>query len=331
MGKNTVDSVERLSDTESGPPLTASSGPYPFNRGRHLLAAAMWAYGDESGIFGSADWCILAGFVGNPKQWTRFKRGWSKALRKFGDGSIPEFKSSDFFPPERRKHVEHYADWTDEKAEAYLRALLRVINETDVRPIGVAMNVPDFVASGYWQRRFITGGLVKSRTMLRPDGSGRISLSFDSSGAPNQPYLAVIQRFIVNVLLLTPGGAKAHITLDRQKTLEKRADETFREQFAKGRTGRPDLEAKVGQLAYADSEDEAGLQAADLCAYMWQRVLTGKANGRLQRMAAEHLHANGATLNVYRRKHLDDMFSKLLDDSVEGFRLIRDGHEWGQQ
>jgi hypothetical protein len=307
----------------NAPPTIASSrGKFPYERGRHLIVASvMHTFGDESGIEGSATYCIIAGYIAAPKEWEKFRRQWRRILRKY---HVPEFHAKDFYQPERRKRIKHYDGWPKEKESEFLVALLRTINECDIHPIGAAIHVPSFNAFDHDERRYLSGGLLATHAFGHPDGSTVVLKGdFKSSGAPSRPYMAIFQRFIGEALLKAPPKTIVHFTFDIQNALQVRAIETFHEQF-KSRHLPPDLEAKAGSIRYANSVEEEPLQAADLCAYFWNRELNQSVRGRLLRQTAEAFAVKSHYMTVFDREHLQGMLDSTLDDAVAQIKRVQE-------
>lgn len=278
------------------PCLKGGKGPFPFERGRHLeVSGILYTFGDESGIEDAAEWCILAGYVGEPRQWERFRREWRRVLRKY---RVPEFHAKDFYQPERRKHVPHYADWPDERPSSFLAALLTVINERNIDPIAVSL----------------------------PDGKTMVfTEDFKSSGAPSRPYMAIFQRFVGEALLKAEEGTSVHFTFDTQNVMQARAIETFQEQF-KGSylpAGLRKLGERAASIRYADSVSEEPLQAADLCAYFWNRASNDAVRGRLLRQTAEAFAVKPHRMSQFNREHLQRILDSTLDDAIKQINRVQ--------
>jgi hypothetical protein len=314
---------------DAPPTIASGRGEFPYERGKHLIVASvMHTFGDESGIERNATYCIIAGYIAAPKQWAKFRRQWRRILRKY---HVPEFHAWDFYQPERRKRTEHYHGWSEEKECEFLAALLRTINECDIRPIGVAIHVPSFNAFDHDERRYLSGGLLATHAFGHPDGSTVVlKEDFKSSGAPSRPYMAIFQRFVGEALLKAPSKTTVHFTFDIQNLLAPRAIETFHEQFKSGHLP-PHLEAKAGTIRYAKSIEEEPLQAADLCAYFWNRELNKSVRGRLLRQTAEAFAVKSHCMTVFNREHLQKILDSTLDDAVAQIKRVQERLGHGQQ
>ena len=83
--------------------LAGSRGPYPYHEGKHLIVAIdLYAYADESGIQGSAPYCLMAGYIASPRRWKPFNAAWKATLEEYG---VPEFHAKDFFAVKKRHRV----------------------------------------------------------------------------------------------------------------------------------------------------------------------------------------------------------------------------------
>lgn len=283
--------------------------------------SGIWhVFGDESGIEDSAEYCIIAGYIGAPRQWEKFRRAWRKILHRY---HVPEFHAKDFYQPKRRKHVPHYAGWSDDRASAFLAALLKIINARDIDPIAAEIHVPGFNSLDHEERRYLTGGLLETHAFGNEDGSAVVfTEDFQSSGAPSRPYMAIFQRFVGEALMKAPPDTMVHFTFDIQNALQTRAIETFQEQFKSGHLP-SDLEAKAASIRYADSVDEEPLQAADLCAYFWNRASNNAVRGRLLRQTAEAFALKPHRMTRFRREHLQKILDSTLDDAVAQIERVQ--------
>ncbi len=242
--------------------LAGSRGKYPYQNGRHLLTF-LYAYGDDSGSEEDARFCIVSGYIGSPRQWDSFEKAWAAILDTY---QVPEFHSKDFFPLQRRGHVAPFKDWSAAKASEFLGELLGILDRhRRIAPIGRAINVKDFQALPYDDRRLLTGGsiLLHNRVNRR-----RLDAKWKAHGAPSRPYLLAFQYFLVDALTAAKDGVGIHFVFDTQNALEARATETFRE-FIVEQSG-----ASLESITFTDSKLKAGLQAADMHAYLWHRWLT---------------------------------------------------------
>jgi hypothetical protein len=75
--------------------LRGSKGTYAYHEGRHVIVAAeFFTYADESGWHQGAKYCLVAGFIGSPRQWKIFEKEWVSILHRF---EVSDFHSKEFF------------------------------------------------------------------------------------------------------------------------------------------------------------------------------------------------------------------------------------------
>jgi len=80
-------------DSDSDQKLNADLSKVQYHEGRHFIVAIEhFVYADESGTQNSA-YCIVAGYIGSPSQWSRFEKAWQQTLKGF---SVTEFHAIDF-------------------------------------------------------------------------------------------------------------------------------------------------------------------------------------------------------------------------------------------
>ena len=301
--------------------MARGRGAFAYERGKHLIVSGiLHTFADESGIENTAQYCIIAGYIGPPRQWQRFRREWRRVLRKY---RVPEFHAKDFYQPERRKNVAHYAGWSEDRASDFLAALLTAINDRDIEPISTSVDVPAFNSFDHDERRYLTGGLLATHAEGYEDGSTVVlTEGFKSSGAPSRPYMAIFQRFVGEALIKAPANTKVYFTFDTQTTFQVRAIETFQEQF-KGGFLSADREAKAAGIRYADSLYEDPLQAADLLAYFWNRVAHEAVRSRLLLQTRDALTLKPHAMSYFKRKHLQNILDSTLDDAKAQIKRVQ--------
>ncbi|HEY8767484.1 MAG TPA: DUF3800 domain-containing protein [Dehalococcoidia bacterium] len=277
------------------------------------MTVKLYAFADESGIEGTGAYCIIAGYIGSPRQWDNLRHAWQAVLVKYG---VPEFKAIDVFQPARWVHRPHFRDWSEARMQTFLGELLSIIDRRRIDPIGGALHVPAWNALTHNQRRFFTGGMLGTKAVIYADGSVRVTPKFKTSGAPSRPYMGVFQAFVGEALEKTPTGAVVNFVFDRQNVIESRAVETFHELFKNGQL--PDeLKAKLGDITYADSHREEPLQAADLYAYFWNRFLGRSVRGALLRQVGDSVSGKKHRMKVFHREHFNAMWNQLATDQAE--------------
>lgn len=276
------------------------------------------AFGDESGIEASAAYCIVGGYVGTPRQWKIFTKEWSAALDEYG---VPRFHAKDFFQPARRRKVECYQGWTDQKLTRFLRLLLETLNRRRIEAAIAAVHAPSFNALAEDDRRFLSGGIMNTRAQLMGDDDLRLSRKWLSSGAPTRPYFCAFQGFISQALDKTSDDSILSFTLEQQNVVEARAIQTFHEAY---KTERYLRSAKLGDITFADSERKLPLQAADLIAYLSNRRMNQSIRGSLLRQADEGIDRNKSRIRFYGREQLKAMLAQtsqeIVDNLASGLR-----------
>ena len=183
--------------------LAGSNGRfYPFDRGKHLkVVVELRAYGDESGTHENPPYCLVAGWIGSPRQWRLFEDSWNEVLHEY---SISEFHSTDFF---NRKHNKSsgnpYRDWDDARSQAFLNALSNIVIERRIFPIGGAVDVKAFMSYSEGERRYLTSAQIKQ--------SGK----WVTTGAPTRPYQLAFPLFLTEAAQAAKGDAVIQFVLDQ--------------------------------------------------------------------------------------------------------------------
>ncbi|MCH8994553.1 MAG: DUF3800 domain-containing protein [Chloroflexi bacterium] len=237
-----------------------------------------FAYADDSGTHKGSEFCLVAGYIGSPRQWKLFRRDWREAL-----GDVPEFHAKDFFPRAAWKSSESpYHGWDERQAAAFLDRLLGIIDSYDLRPIGGATKTEDFFSLTEAQRTWITGATLLTRTHVHAGEAEITDKVVQHEGSPQRPYFVVFPAFFVEAMRATKSAKKPriHFYFDRQGAAEVRAKEAF--DLFKQHLEIPEA-ANLASLTYAESDEEVGLQAADLYAYVWNRKLSSRMNSELRR------------------------------------------------
>ncbi len=295
------------------PCLQGSRGRYPYNRGKHLIAALeLWAYGDETGIQDGAQFCLLVGYIGSPRQWSSFKRAWNSLLHAY---EVTEFHSIDFFQGARRWKSEKnpYHGWDAAKRRTFLDGLLEIILSTHIVPIGWAVKTEAFYALREDERRYFTGAYLTHRIRawrksVQEPFQTEIIRKFSSSGAKSRPYTVAFNRFIDNALEVADPHTDIHIVCDTQNVNEAWSIKNFHETWKKrrGRDGNTFDGKELVSLTYTDSARESALQAADLYAYIWGRHSNGSPTPdikhAIKRMASEKNYLFVADEDYFQRR-----------------------------
>ena len=222
------------------------------------MAFALRTYADESGTHNNPSYCVVAGWLGTPRQWRKFDDEWKGILREF---EVFDFHSKEFFHRDHKTSSDNpYRDWKPSKAERFINKLAKAIAVRRLYPTGAAINVPAFMSYSVGERRFLTHGGVKR--------SGRIT--GPNTGTPRKPYHFALFCCVVEAIIAAEPPTKMHFVLDRNDQEAEYAHRVY--EAVKTRQTMPDWE-RLGELIYASRQDEPGLQAADLYTHLWAAYL----------------------------------------------------------
>ena len=290
----------------------------PYNEGKRLTPMEKYAYGDDSGTHKGSKVCLVLGYIGSHRQWKLFRHDWQDALTalKLPAGAKREFHAKDFFDRRRwRSRKSPYHNWTDTQARDFLRKLLDAIHRRHLEPIGGATNTVDFFAYSKSQRRWITGATLYTMTHWHQGEFEVIDKLAGHEGSPNRPYFVVFPGFLVDAMNASKDDSEVHLYFDRQKDVEARA----REAFDSFKRSVPEA-ASLVSLTYAESEDEVGLQAADLYAYVWNRELHGTVRGELLSRAFKVLSKKKPKIIFAGKHYFDNVLASGVENRNAGVR-----------
>jgi hypothetical protein len=296
--------------------LAGSRGEYPYHEGKHLIAVAHYAYGDDSGSHRGAEFTLILGYIASPRQWKLFRRDWGAALKMLpvpkGDKKR-EFHAKEFFQRATWKSPNSpYHRWSNEKAATFLGHLLDTIHRYDLVPIGGGVNNKDFFAYSEPLRRYLTGATLLTMTRWYEDTFEITDKLLEHDSAPNRPYFVAFPGFLVQAMQACAAGGEpeVHLYLDRKRESETRALEAFNS--FKDRSGEPNA-AKLATLTFADSDKEEALQAADLYAHVWYRKLTESMNRELLR-AFRTLTRKKGSIFVADKTYFDKLIARAVHE-----------------
>ncbi|MDA2926549.1 DUF3800 domain-containing protein [Acidobacteria bacterium AH-259-G07] len=251
------------------------------------------AYADESGIHGDAQVCIVCGYVGGDGQWRCLETEWSQILASY---HVQDFHAKEFWTRKPTgKLTGQYKHLSPNQGFRLIRDLVNIVLVKKVHLIGGAVNIEDFNSLTEKERKFITGGLT---------GDGN---KWVSSGAPSKPYFLPFQSCLVESINWTPSGQKVGIAFDQQKQYMKRAIETYRESYL---VLDDEMSKKMDLIVFAERHEAAGLQLADLSAYLWYRYRTGKFNSE-QEEILHSLSVKGDRLTSFNKEAFDTILGRL--------------------
>lgn len=109
--------------------------PQP-KRDRTLLLN-LKAYIDESGVQGTTEYFVLAGFIGQAISWANFSSDWERCLA--AEPSIPLLKTSD-----AARLTNAFYGWSAEARDRKLSALIDVIKKYPFNSVYAAIHIPSF-------------------------------------------------------------------------------------------------------------------------------------------------------------------------------------------
>jgi hypothetical protein len=125
----------------------------------------------------------------------------------------------------------------------------------------------------------------------------------------------MFQVFMNTALDMAVAGKTIDFVFDRQDVLRARTVQTFDEMYA-GEHLPPHRLGKVGTISHADSGMEVPLQAADLCAYFWNRVLSNSLRGDLLEIARCGMRVKKARLKFFGQKELQAVLQDEKQDAM---------------
>ena len=285
------------------------------------MTSLLHAYGDDSGTHRDADFCLILGYIGSPRQWKLFRRDWQAALTMLPkrEGKTPEFHAKEFFQRDRwQSHKSPYYRWTEAKADAFLNRLLDTIHRYCLEPIGGAANTRDFFSYSEAQRRYLTGAALITATHWHGNQFEIIDKLVEHESSPSRPYFVVFPGFLLEAIQKSGsvGDCQVHVWLDEQPAVEARAAEAFAS--FKKHCSAPEI-TKLGDLTFRESKKEFELQAADLYAYVWYRKLTGTMTDQLSK-AFQVLTKKKPGIVVTGRRYFDGVLDYATRDRAAAIR-----------
>jgi hypothetical protein len=246
-----------------------SRGPYPYHEGRYLLVALReFVYCDESGIHAEAPFCLVAGYRGSPRQWSRFNKEWraitTSPRYKPAEGYPRKeiiFHSNVFFNRKRIKNPREnpFLGWKDEQAAAFINDLLAVIQRRNIWPVGCVVNVRDFETLSYGERCALVN-YFPTKSSFRP-GRER-----------PHPYHLAFRLMVEDAMENSDPSTKFEFTLGESKEVQQHAFESYALMKEYGVDG---LGTQLDtRLAFDTPANLPALQAADLFAHQWYGFLS---------------------------------------------------------
>ena len=220
----------------------------PLHRGDHF--AMMEIYADESGVHGSAEWCIVAGFSAGRRHWIRAEEAWLKLLDNFHIPRESGFHSKDFFKAslDGNRLNESYLHLSINDCTEFLRCAAVIIRSHALCPIGAAVNIADFNSLSLNERRWITGGVYYAK-------------KWKVSGRPSSPYFLAFHEVMIAGVERANPGVICDFIFDRQDVYSGYALKLWNHlKDNQHLRSSPHL----GTIAFASRLDRVALQIADL-------------------------------------------------------------------
>ena len=264
------------------------------------------AYADESGTHGNAKYCIVSGYLATPRKWGLFEADWRAILR---DYQITDFHSKDFFGRQKTQGRGQFDRWPEKRANELISELTQVIHKRNLNPIGGAVEVAAFNSYTKGERAFMT--------MADVDAAGRLV----TSGAPSRPYQLAFVTLMTEACQGAFGDAKVHFVFDRNHVEEARAVQTFTQM--RDRISNP-LWDKLGRVSFAGHNDEIGLQAADLHAYLWHNYsTTGPSMTSERQRAFGFITRRRNRMGIWDTRLMEELLSRLTPRQRMGLKALR--------
>lgn len=286
-------------------------------RGRHKTVAVVkaWeAYFDESSDSKGQLLYVVAGLVGSSSRFRSLERDWKRITK----GRV--FHAKDFFGRGRNgERFGEYADWSDAKAERFIRHLCLAIKTSGLTAVGCTIEVPPFKALSLGARRYLTSALFRSKHQ-----------TWKGTGAPTRAYqLGFLHCVATATNVERKEGSLVHFWFDRNNREEPLARISFRDILEPIKEN--EVRDCLGELVFADKARYEALQAADLIAYCGCSIRLKK--GRLNNM---DLVVAGTELRSIPRKRQKfciydaAALDRAVGDVPDAVRAVWWGHSQGQ-
>ncbi len=254
-------------------PLRGSRGRYPWNDRPYLevyLPLEDLAFGDESGTDGGAKFCVVAGYIGSPRQWMRFDSEWNRILS--GEG-IEFFHGLEFFQrPSWQSRKSPYYEWTHERGMGFLERLLGVIDYHSILPIGCVVDVDAWGALAENMRAFASGAVVHHKADIERNV---YTLNQDiTQTSVDKPYLPAFNFLLIDADERARKDALIRVVMDENDSHEGGARSILRSmRSGEGHSKR--IADRISGLSFENDCLHPGLQAADLYANVMRTYHTG--------------------------------------------------------
>jgi len=236
-------------------------GAHPLG-GRKKIFTMIQAYMDDSGTHAKAPICTLGGYFGGVGRWKEFERRWQSVLDRY---HVKDFHAKRFWAKTPTgERVDDYKGWSDEKADLFLKELLKTIERSTIYPFVSGVVAEEWKKIELAQRRLFTGA-----TRSHP------------TGAPTRSIFLAFIGCIFRITSYCKPGITVEIVVDQDRRNEKWAHLCIRGL----KDEIPELGRQIGDLTFADRKKARPLQAADLIAYeanLYARIANGDANAPMR-------------------------------------------------
>jgi hypothetical protein len=216
---------------------------------RSKVFCVLHAYLDDSGTHDSSPVCVVAGYFGSERHWTRFDSKWRAVLDSF---AIEEFHANKFWAFVDGANVTEFKGWDEDKCQRLITSLLKIIAESSrLYPVGCMVDMNEWKALTKDERAFLTGAAY--------DSNGRIK----TPGAPNKTFFLPFLTAIAAALQYCNADKLMHFTFDANKRFAPYA----LDYFGAIKALQIDNYGRMGDISFVDSKKACPVQAADLLAY----------------------------------------------------------------
>lgn len=204
-------------------------------------------YFDESGTHKDSELALMAGFVGDARQWRKFEKRTAKLFRRFG---VDIFHTIDV-----RRTDKDFAGWTVDRKLEFLDEFQHIVNETVEHGFASILRYDDY---DYYRKLFWPKG-------TRPDSM--YGILFRASLATAVDSTTKVERW-------APRGREPRLNVVLESGHRNAEDAVRLYNFFGGRFGIATTGALAG-LTFSQKANCLPLAAADLFAYSAYRQETG--------------------------------------------------------
>lgn len=259
--------------------------------GSREVLLVLKAYFDETGIHEGSRFCVVAGYFGGEKRWRDLSNAWGKTLLKY---EVHEFHARRFFGRDDfGNRLDEYKDWTDDKAKAFINALVSAVEASKkINPISCSLVKEAWNELSYGERRYISGGMYSAG-------------KFKTSGAPSKAYFLPFQYCIVNTAHYCGVGQRVHFIFDLNEQFKGFAHDLYA--LLRGEHSKISVKDRLGPLTFETSLHAVPIQVSDLFNY-----LTAKwCEWNIEKRSSPFPHAGLLGKLVENTRHTES--HKLLD------------------